>query len=813
MLQDVRFGLKLLYKEKAFTITALLTLALCIGANTAIFTVLHAVILAPLPYEQPDRLLRLYNIYPGVGVYDRGSNGIPDYLDRKQLTEVFDSVALYGENGYDAGPDGSPAHIPGEYVTPSFFHVLRVSPMLGRTFEENDAVKGKDQLAILSYGLWKDMYAMDAHILGKDIRLNGRPYRVVGVMPRGFEAPASEARLWVPFAFTPRQMSDDARHSNNWDMIARLRPGVSIAYAQQRVDALNKENIERYPKYRTLLKASRFATKVVGLKDLIVLDVRPILYLLQAAVSFVLLIGCVNVANLLLVRSNVRRKELAIRFSLGAGRWRLGRQLLVESLTLASLGGALGILTGYAGVRLLFALGAKELPRSGGIHMDPAVLAFSAGAAIVTGLVFGSVPVFQLFRRDFNESVRTTERAATAGRGALFTRSALVVVQVSLAFVLLIGAGLLTLSFARLLSVNPGFQSEHVLTASFALPGSRYKKDDDTRAFVSSLLRNVRSQPGVTHAATATDLPFTNNTNSSVITLDSHPLAPGELPPVPAWNTIDSDYFRAMSIPLIEGRPFSEADTEAAPRVAIIDQFLARKYWPGRSAIGERIHRGLDNNEDKEYCTIVGVVASIKSNDLAEHNPVGEVYFSYKQFPNHNMHLVVRSNRDDPRLGQTIHHLLAGVDAQLPLFDVKTMPERISASTLNRRAAMAICLVFAALALVLAAVGIYGVLAYSVAQRTREFGIRVALGARTGNVISMVLGEGMRLAAAGLIIGAAGALAATRLMTAMLYEVKPTDPTVFVLVAVALLGVALAASLIPSARAVRIRPSEALRVE
>ena len=809
MLQDLRFGLKLLWKEKAFTITALLTLALCIGANTAIFTVLNTVILEPLAFPESGRLVTMYNIYPGVGVNDRGANAAPDYPDRRQLTDAFESVAMIGSNGYDVGSEGAPMRIEGQAVTPSYFQVLRVWPAMGRVFTEEETTIGKHRVAILSDGLWKEMFARDRNILGKDIRLSGVEFRIVGVMPERFKPLSRESKIWVPLALPPRQFTDDARHSNNWGMIARLKPRVTVAYAQQRIDDLNRRNMDRVPAFRKLLESARFATRVVSLKDELVRDVRPTLYLLQAAVSFVLLIGCVNVANLMLVRSNIRMKEMAIRFSLGAGRGRLGRQLLTESLALALLGGMLGTASGFTGVRLLALLGARDLPRGGDIRIDGAVLAFSTAVAVLTGLIFGSVPVLHLFRRDLNDVFRQTERTGTSERRAIWTRSALVVCQVSLAFVLLIGAGLLTLSFSRLLSVDPGFKPEHILTARLSLPVARYD-DARVRTFEGSLLEALRGLPGVRNAAITSYLPFSNSNNSSVVMIEGRTLAPGENPPVPGWNHVDAGYFQALGIPLLRGRAFTESDGPDAPRVAVIDQYMARKYWPKGDAIGAGVRRGIGG---PPLITIVGIVGSVKQGDLAEQNPVGQIYFHYKQFTPRQMHLVVKSDRDDPQLTAAIRGALRNADPELPLFDVKTMPERISSSMTSRRAAMIMCLVFAAMALALAAIGIYGVLAYTVTQRTREFGIRVALGAGAGDVLGMVVSQGVKLAGIGLVFGIAAAAALTQLMTRMLFSVKPGDPAVFVVVAVALMAVALAASLVPSLRAVRIRPAVALRYE
>ena len=815
MLSDLRFGLKLLWKEKAFTATALLTLALCIGANTAIFTVLNAVVLDPLPFPEPDRLASLYNIYPGVGVTENGANAVPDYLDRRQMTDVFDSVALIGDRGYDVGSQGSPVHIQGQYVTPEFFHVLRASPMVGRAFTPDDAVFQKDKYVILSYGLWKELFGGDRNAVGRDIRLSGVPFRVVGVMPETFEVPGTEARLWVPFAFDPKQTTDDARHNNSWGMIARLKPGISLKYAQTRLDALNRQNIERFPKYRELLINARFGTVIAGLKDQMVKDIRPTLYLLQAAVIFVLLIGCVNVANLMLVRSNVRMKELAIRFSLGAARWRLSRQLLIESLTLAVMGGALGVFVGFAGVKLLAWLGASELPRGTHIAMNAGVLGFSAAVAVITGLLFGSIPVYHLCRRDLNAVFRQTERTGTTERRALWTRSALVVCQVALAFVLLIGSGLLTLSFARVLAVSPGFRPDHLFTAGIALPRSRYAEDAQIRGFTASVMNSIRALPGVTQAGSTNLLPFSNDDNASVITIEGYTLARGENPPVPTWFHTDAGYLRTMGIPLIQGRWFEDTDTPDTRKVVVIDQFLARKYWPKGDALGGQLYRGMKGEPTSELCTVIGVVGTVKTGDLAEHRSVGQIYFDYQQFPGagRSLYLAVKSRQDSGQLTTAIRAAILRADSELPIFDVKSMDQRLSASLRNRKAAMAICLLFAGLALVLSALGIYGVLAYTVTQRTREFGIRLAMGATTRELVGMVLGQGVRLAAIGLAIGVIGAVLLTRLMTTLLYGVTPGDPLVFVAVAASLLAVAGIASAIPSLRAVRIHPAVALRYE
>lgn len=810
MLQDLKFGLKMLWREKAFTFAALLTLALCIGANTAIFTVLKAVILEPLPFAEPDRLVTMYNVYPGVGV-ERGANAVPDQLDREKLTDVFDSVALMGEEGFDAGSPGSITRIRGSIVRPSYFKVLRMTPSLGRPFTEEDAVIGKDRSAILTHALWKDMFNSDPGVLGRDLRLSGVPYKIVGVMPPTMEVFDSEVRVLLPFAFKPEQTADDARHSNNWAMIARLKPGVSVQYAQQRIDALNRANIDRTPKFKQLLLDAKFGTRVLNLKDEMVRDVRPMLWVVQAAVAFVLLIGCVNVANLMLVRANVRMKELAIRFSLGADRLRIVRQLLTESVMLAALGGLLGIGLGFAGVRVIAAVGSSKIPMGSTIRMDANVLAFSAALAVLTGLVFGSFPAFHVVRRDLNETFRQNGRTGTTDRGALWTRSALVVCQFAVAFVLLAGSALLALSFRRLLTVDPGFKPDHVMTMQVSLPESRYKEDARVRAFLTSLAERLRTLPGVAHAGFDSYLPFSDRGNASGIEIVGYQPGPGEPPPVPSHHSINSGYLTAMGIPVLRGRGIQDSDGPENPKVVLIDEFLARKYWPKGDPIGHQIRRGV--GEEKVPWTIVGVVGSVKTADLADKNPVGQLYFPYMKTNPRVVHFAIKMERDDAHLVSAIRRLVMEADPELAVFDVKSMPERVAGSVANRKVAMWMCVGFAGLALLLSAIGIYGVLAYTVSQRTREFGIRVALGAQAQQLVGMVLGQGLKLAVVGLAIGAAGALGLTRLIGSMLFNVKPADPGSYLMVAAVLLVIALAASLIPSIRALRIRPAEALRSE
>jgi predicted permease len=511
----------------------------------------------------------------------------------------------------------------------------------------------------------------------------------------------------------------------------------------------------------------------------------------------------------MLVRANVRMKELAIRFQSGRGTNADGAAASHRERD-AGRSGRCGGRAGYAGLRALLVLGAKELPRGGDISLSAGALAYSAGIAVLTGLVFGLAPVFHLYRRDLNEIFRGNERSGTSERGAMWTRGALVASQVSLAFVLLAGAGLLTLSFARLLKVDPGFKPQHVLTARIALPRARYQDDARVRNFLEAQLDALRRLPGVMGVGLNTALPFSGNTQDAVILVEGHTLARGELPPVPFWNFVDAGYLKTMGIPLLQGRTIAESDADRAPLVAVIDQNMARKYWPKGDAVGARVRMGLGGGPP---WTIVGIVGSVKKRELAERDSRGEIYFPYKQQVPRSVRMVVKPTADDPRLAETIRRQIQSADPEMPVFAVKTMPELLAASMVNRRAAMALCGVFAGLALLLSAIGIYGVLAYTVTHRTREFGIRVALGAGAADVVGMVVGQGVKLAGAGLVVGVAGAIVVTRLMASLLYEVQPGDPAVFLAVAAGLMAVACLASLIPSWRAARIHPAIALRHE
>ncbi len=758
----------------------------------------------------------LNNSYPGAGV-ERASNGVPDYYDRKQEVPAFESVALLRTRGPALHHGDTPERVRTLLATPSIFQVLGVSVVRGRAFTAEDGEVGNDKKVILTYGMWQRLFGGRDDALGQDLRLDGEPYTVIGVLPRGFEVPDTRAKLVVPAAFTAEDRSDDRRHSNSWQMIARLAPGASLAQARSQIDALNARNLERFPQFKQLLIDAGFHTIVEPWRDDMIRDIRPKLALLLGGALFVLLIGCGNIANLILVRTSTRRKELATRCALGAGRGRLAGQLITENLVLTLVGSALGVLAGYWSLRLLATLGAEHIPRGAEIGVDGGVLLVTLATALVLGTVFGLIPVVQVFRSDLSSIFREEGRTGSASRRAVVARSALVALQVAFAFVLLVGAGFLLASFQKLLAVDPGFQPEGVLTATVSLPDSRYKEDKDQRVFAERFLNEVRALPGVEHAGLTDSIPFGNDSSSSVITVEGYEPQPGESVRAPFRRIVSPGYFQTLGIKVLEGRPFDRRDTADSQKVAIVDRWMAEKYWPGRDPVGGRISQSvpqLEKDPSKiEWLTVVGVVDEILVSDLAGESNHGAYYFPVSQDTRSSLTVALRTDGDPKALVPGLRQALGEIDPELPLDDVMTMDERIGQALVDTRLPMLLATVFAGVALFLAAVGIYGVLAYAVAQRTRELGVRVALGSSSGEVFRLVLGHGVRVLAVGLGTGLVGAVFLTRAMAGMLYGVTPLDPEVFLAVAGLLTLVVLAATAIPARRATRVDPAVALAAE
>jgi len=819
ILRDAARSLKLLAREKTFGATVLVTLALCVGANVAIYGVVHAVLLESLPFFEPDRLVTVNNSYPGAGVA-RASNGSVDFFQRRERIAAFEEVGIYQGGGGTVGEPGSTQQVASLRVSPSLFPLLGVQAARGRTFLEEEMEEGNQYEVVLTHGAWQDFFGGADDAVGRDLRIDGRPYEVVGILGEDFLMPdRQDARFFVPIPFGEEDRQLASWHNNNFQMLARLAPGATVEQARAQNLALNDALMDEWdiPNARQLLTDAGYTTLVDPTAEDLVRDVRPLLYLLWGGVAFVLLIGCVNIANLLLARAQTRLMDVATRLALGASRARVATQVLTESVVLSLLGGAAGLALGALGLRLLTTLGVDDLPRGTAIGVDGSVLLFTLLLSIGAAALFASIPMVSVLHGDLSPAFRAGGRTGTASRRSVSVRNALVTSQVALAFVLLIGAGLMMMSFRAAISVNPGFDPHGVLTGLVGLPGARYEDDDARRRFWDELLADVRATPGVAAAAVTTQVPFGNNNSASLIMPEGYELSPGESLLAPFQTFAGPGYFEAMGIPLLEGRTFQESDVADAPRVVVIDQWLANRYWPTGGALGDRMVWGAVPGQDsvaaENLFTVIGIVETVKQNDLttpdAEH--VGAYYFSYRQLTSDFMTVVARATDGDAAgLTDDVRSAVARIDPDLPFFGVQTMQERIDASLVRRRAPLVLLGIFGTVALFLALVGIYGALAYTVMQRTREIGIRMALGSAPQDVFRGVVGQGLRVTGVGLVVGAGAAWLLARLIQSLLFGVQATDPRVMAGVALLLAGVAAVACVIPARRATRVSPVEAL---
>ncbi len=819
LIQDLRFSLKLLWKDKGFSATAVATLAVCIGANAAIFSVINAVVLRPLPVPEPDRLVSIMNSYPKAGV-ERASNGVPDYYDRLRDVSACEEQALYNTPRVTIGEKGSVEQVRAMNVTPSFFRLLRVPPLLGRIFSEEEGTTGKERKVILSYALWQRLHGGQNSALGKDLRIYGNPYTIVGVMPKSFSFAGSDIQVWRPLAFTLEQKSDSARHSNSYQMIGRLKSNASVEQAQAQVNVINAANLERFPEMKQIIVNAGFNTRVVPLQDDLIRDVKRTLFLLWGGALFVLLIGAVNIANIVLARSSARIREIATRFALGAGRWRITRQLMTESLLLTCFSSGLGLILGYWGLKALNQIGLDRLPRADEVALDGAVAIFILGLALVVGVAIGLIPMMQALHVNLNLVFRQDGRAGTS-RGARALRNALAVAQVAIALVLLIGAGLLLASFRKVIAINPGFDTpQQVLTGSVTLPAARYKSDADRRSFIARALESIRSVPGVQQAGATDTIPFGSRYSDGVILAEGYEMKPGESLVSPNQVVVTPGYFEAMGIPLLQGRRFDERDSENSAQVIMVDDRLARRFWGDKSPIGRRMWRPsspqnlLHPDETSHWYTVVGVIRSIKLRALVDTDERVGAYFSpFSQAPNSTMTFALKCSRNTAYLISGLRGRMAELDPELPLYDLRTMQERTEESLTSRRSPLVLSMVFGLVALFLSGLGIYGVLAYMVAQRTKEIGIRMAVGSTPEGIFHLILKEGVVILAIGFALGLSGAFAVGEYIRSILYGVQPTDPAVMLSVAAILAVVALAACVLPARRATRVDPIMALRCE
>jgi putative ABC transport system permease protein len=806
--QDIRYGMRMLWKSPGFTLVAVLALALGIGANTAIFSVVNAMLLRPLPYQDSDRLVVLWETNPSLAnVFLRTHNEASpaNYLDWKQQQTVFEDIAAYRWNDYNlTGSGDTPEQLTGNPVTANLFDVLKVKPLIGRTFRPEESDPKSDRVAVLSYGLWQRRFGGDANIIGKSLTLNGNPTTVVGVMPADFEFPGAFSELWTALRFAGDQ--PPSRGAHFLYTRARLKPGVTLQQAQAEMDTIAARLRQQYPD----TNADR-SVRLVPLHEDTIEFAKTGLLSLLGAVGFVLLIACANVANLMLARATARHKEIAIRTALGASRWRVMRQLLTESVLLSLVGGALGVLLALWGVDLLLASVPKEFSLFvhgwNQIRLDKWVLAFTVAISLITGLLFGLAPALQASKTDLNEALKEGGRAS-AGHARRRFRGALVVLEVALALVLLVGAGLMLKSFMRLLEVRPGFDPHNVLTMYLSLPGARYDKDEKIVGFYQQLVEHVAAQPGVESAGVINYLPMGGSGGTTSFVVDGHPAPkPGQYPEA-NFRIASPNYFQTLRIPLIKGRVFTDHDKPDAPRVVLINETLARSYFAGEEPLG----KVLRDPDGKNPAEIIGVVSDIKHfglDDAAE----PYVYVPHTQAAETSMALVARTANDPVGMAAAIRREVQALDKDQPVYDVKNMEQRIAERNTPARLTSFLMAVFAALALVLAAVGIYGVIAYSVSQRTHEIGIRMALGAERRDILALVVRQGMTLVGIGLALGLGASFLLMRWLASKLFQVSATDPTTFAGVALLLAGIALIACLIPARRATKVDPMVALRYE
>lgn len=815
---DLRYGARMLMKNPGISFVVVLALALGIGANTAIFSVVNAVLLRPLPYEESDRLVFLNERNQTM---DEMSISYPNFTDWRNQNHAFEKLAVYNRQSYNLTGAGEAERIVAGQVSADLFPILRVNAALGRVFTNEEDKPGATPVVLLSYGLWQRRFGGQASIISQPITLNAKSYTVIGVMPQNYAYP-SRVEMWVPVG----QLSGDSTWLSRGNHpglygVARLRPGVTMAQAQADMENIAVNLEKQYPDTNA---AGR--VKMQPLLEVFVSDVRRALWVLTAAVAFVLLIACANIANLLLARASARQKEMAIRSAMGAGRWRIARQLLTESVLLAVIGGTLGLLVARWGIELILYISPDSIPRSGEIGLDWQVLVFTIGISFLTGLLFGLVPALQAGVVDVHETLKETGRG-TSGRHWL--RSSLVVVEVATTLVLLIGAGLMIRSFYRLQKVNPGFSYEHLTSFTVSLPQKKYQTETQRGEFFARLLENLRALPGVESTAAASGLPLGNNGWQTSFVVDGRPLPPRSETPLMEACLVTPDYFRAMNIPLKSGRYFTDRDdrsfiagkdlskltederTMAGLNAVIIDQEFAKRYWPDEEAVGKRIKLGDDDSAP--VLTVVGVVGRVKMEGLAQDSHRVQGYFSFAQVLQNGMTVIIKGSADPNQMVAAIRQKVKEIDPDQPIYSVRTMDDIRAESVAPERLNLTLLSIFAGLALVLAIVGIYGVMSYTVTQRTHEIGIRMAIGAQPRDVFKMVIGQGMLLALVGVAFGLVGAFALTRLMATMLFGVEPTDPATFASIAVLLTGVALIACYVPGRRATKVDPVVSLRYE
>ncbi len=813
-MNNLRFALRQLRKAPAFTVTALATIAICLGANFAIFAVIDSILLRPLPFPQSDRLVTIFNTYPKAGV-ERDGSSLTNYYERRDNIPAFSSLSIFREGSEVVGDPGSTQQEEILRISPEFFTTLGVGPVMGRSFNETEAAMHENNgVVILTNAYWRQRLDSDPNVLGRDIRVNGIPRKIVGVLPPDFRFLSSEARLFLPIRSELQQRGPKQRHSGGGGthMIARLKPGATISEAQSQIDAHNAEVEKDNPEAKMMAEAG-FRSPVLSLHADHVRSIRPTLLLMQGGVFFLLLIGAVNLVNLLLIRASGRAKEMAIRQSMGAGRRHVVTQVMTETVLLTLVGGVLGLAVGAWGIRLLEVLGADRLPLGARISFDGWLASIGLVGAVVLGIVI-AVPIawFNLSSHLAN-ALQSESRTGTVSRAAQRLRHGFIVAQIALAFVLLMGAALLGLSLKKVMAVSPGFRADHVLTGEITLPWRHYPADSSDRvAVLDRLLEAIRQQPGVAAAGTITNVPLSGDNGKTAATPKGYVPQPGESLHGHYSYGVTGDYFSALGIPLREGRFLTSADSHRSERVCVVDEDFARRYWPKGGALGQRVLQGSDSDDAKLF-TIVGVVGAVKQAELTEPQGQGAVYLPFPYRDAANIFVVTRTSQRPEAFADSLRKLVRATDPELAVDDLRSMDSRIAESLVARRSPALLAGIFAGVALLLAAIGTYGVLSYAVAQRRREIGVRMALGAQTHQIEMQFLSLGLRLLAAGTILGLIGAFFAGKAMQGILFDVAPLHFATLAATAAIMAAVSLVACFLPARRAAKVDPMVALRAE
>jgi predicted permease len=812
-LADLRFALRLLWKSKGITATTLVMLALCIGATTTIFSTVYSLMLKPLPFREPERIVELYTSAVKAGLDHMPAN-VPFYLDYSKNATSYESIGLWTFFYGLVGENDSVVRVPGVRTTAEIFDILRVQPVIGSFFTKEQNRPGADKVIVLTQSYWETEYQESPEVLGKEVRIDSEAYKVIGVAPRVFEAFDARMKFVVPLSWPAAAENPQGRYGVGIQLFGRLKPGVAAGQADAEAKTLEKRYVDTgAPALKQFVERSGMTMNVGGVQEQRVQPVRPTLLMLQGGVAFVLLIGCVNVANLLLVRSNARQSELAIRSALGVGRGTIARQLLLESLLLTSLGAAFGLGVAWGALRVTNFYLAKMLPQSLPASLDLRVLGFAVALTIVVGLLIGLIPVFHILRTNLAEVIQRSSRGASSGHGVRTLSGVLVVAQVAVALMLLTGAGLLIHSFAQALSVDTGLEAEKVVTARIALTREHRDSDEATNRIRERLFQAMREIPGVTSQALAFSTPFQGGLPINAFTLESDTLPPGSPQPGAFRVIVTPGYLETLGLRLVEGRFYQEADITSGQRVFVVDQSFARKFFPNRSAVGGRFSFGGRPAKPEEWPVIIGVVRDVPHNGVEEKSGNPFVYQLMQGGRPAGFTLFMRTERPAGEVVTTLRNKLREIAPSSPLFDTGPLEDALDSSFDNRRAVMLLLAAFAGLALFLSALGIYGVLAYDVSQRTREIGVRSAIGASHGQIANLILRQGLWKAGIGVVLGLVGAALVSRSMTSLLFNVQPTDPAVYAAVALVLICVALLASYLPARHASKIDPLLALRDE